>query len=101
VTVPTGGFLADIEVELSRAAWIAAGAALIGHVRQTDTRFDAIDRRFDRLDARVDAVQAQLNRFEVSTNERFDRLDGRIEYLIGLIIRSETKGQEPPAATDG
>jgi predicted nuclease with TOPRIM domain len=107
VTVTTVGSLADIEGELSRA-WIAAGAALIGHVRHTDARFDAVDRRFDQVDARLDrvetdlkALQGQVNRFEVATNERFDRVDARLEQLVGLIIRSETKDQEPPAATDG
>jgi septal ring factor EnvC (AmiA/AmiB activator) len=128
VTVTAMGPLADIEGELSRA-WIATGAALLGHVRHTDARFDAVDRRFDQVDARFDqvearldrvesrlggvetrlgrvetdlkALQGQVNRLEISNNERFDRLDGRIEYLVGLIIRSETKGQESPAATDG
>jgi septal ring factor EnvC (AmiA/AmiB activator) len=156
VTVTTVGPAPDIESELSRA-WIAVGAALMGNIRHTDVRFDAVDRRFDAVDRRFDQVDArfdrvesrldrvetrldgvetrlhgvetrldgvetrldgvearldrvetdlkalrgQVNRFEVATNERFDRLDGRIEYLIGLIIRAETKGQEPSAATDG
>jgi len=155
VTVTTVGPAPDIESELSRA-WIAVGAALMGNIRHTDVRFDAVDRRFDAVDRRFDQVDArfdrvesrldrvesrldgvetrlhgvetrldgvetrldgvearldrvetdlkalrgQVNRFEVATNERFDRLDGRIEYLIGLIIRAETKGQEPSAATD-
>jgi len=134
VTVTTVGPAPDIESELSRA-WIAVGAALLGNIRHTDVRFDAVDRRFDAVDRRFDQVDArfdrvearldrvetrldrvearldrvetdlkalrgQVNRFEVATNERFDRLDGRIEYLIGLIIRAETKGQEPSAATD-
>ena len=142
MTVTTVGPAPDIESELSRA-WIAVGAALMGNIRHTDVRFDAVDRRFDAVDRRFDQVDArfdrvesrldrvetrldgvetrlhgvetrldrvetdlkalrgQVNRFEVATNERFDRLDGRIEYLIGLIIRAETKGQEPSAATDG
>jgi septal ring factor EnvC (AmiA/AmiB activator) len=149
VTVTTVGPAPDIESELSRA-WIAVGAALMGNIRHTDVRFDAVDRRFDAVDRRFDQVDArfdrvesrldrvetrldgvetrlhgvetrldrvetrldrvetdlkalrgQVNRFEVATNERFDRLDGRIEYLIGLIIRAKTKGQEPSAATDG
>ena len=155
MTVTTVGPAPDIESELSRA-WIAVGAALMGNIRHTDVRFDAVDRRFDAVDRRFDQVDArfdrvesrldrvesrldgvetrlhgvetrldgvetrldgvearldrvetdlkalrgQVNRFEVATNERFDRLDGRIEYLIGLIIRAETKGQEPSAATD-
>jgi tetrahydromethanopterin S-methyltransferase subunit G len=113
VTVTTVGPAPDIESELSRA-WIAVGAALMGNIRHTDVRFDAVDRRFDAVDRRLDrvetrldrvetdlkALRGQVNRFEVATNERFDRLDGRIEYLIGLIIRAETKGQEPSAATD-
>ena len=149
MTVTTVGPAPDIESELSRA-WIAVGAALMGNIRHTDVRFDAVDRRFDAVDRRFDQVDArfdrvesrldrvetrldgvetrlhgvetrldrvetrldrvetdlkalrgQVNRFEVATNERFDRLDGRIEYLIGLIIRAETKGQEPSASTDG
>ena len=149
MTVTTVGPAPDIESELSRA-WIAVGAALLGNIRHTDVRFDAVDRRFDVVDRRFDQVESrldrvetrldgvetrlhgvetrldgvetrldrvearldrvetdlkalrgQVNRFEVATNERFDRLDGRIEYLIGLIIRAETKGQEPSAATDG
>lgn len=120
MTVTTIGPLADIEGELSRA-WIAAGAALMGHMRHTDARFDAVDRRFDDVDRRFDqvdarfdrvetrlgqvetdlkALQGQVNRLEISTNEGFANLGGRIEYLVGLIIRAETKGQEPPAATD-
>jgi archaellum component FlaC len=103
-------------VDVSRELLERVGALEV-HAVDTNERLDRIDGRLDGIDGRLDGIDVRLDGIDVRLDGIDGRLDtlssrlglvedevrhlgGRIEYMIGLVVRDETRESGPPVPPD-
>ena len=67
-----------------------------GRLDGIDVRLDGIDVRLDGIDGRLDTLSSRLGLVE----DEVRHLGGRIEYMVGLVVRDETRESGPPVPPD-
>lgn len=82
-------------VDVSRELVERVGALEV-HAVDTNERLDRIEDRLDGIDGRLATLSSRMGLVE----DEVRHLGGRIEYMIGLVVRDETREPSPPASPD-